>query len=115
MAVACPHMSPINPWYAIQVRPRLEKQVAQSIGAKGIKTLLPTYLARRRWSDRIKELELPLFDGYVFCQVDPESRLPVLITPGVLQFVGIGKVPIPIDSLEIEAIERTVQSGLAAK
>jgi transcription termination/antitermination protein NusG len=115
MAVAYPLMSPAELWYALQVRPRFEKQVAQSIRAKGIKTLLPTYLARRRWSDRIKELELPLFDGYVFCQVDPESRLPVLITPGVLQFVGIGKVPVPIDSLEIEAIERTVRSGVAVK
>jgi transcription antitermination factor NusG len=108
-------MSCTNPWYALQVRPRFEKQVAQSIGAKGINTLLPMYLARRRWSDRTKELELPLFDGYVFCQVDLEVRLPVLITPGVMRFVGVGKIPIPIDSLEIEAIQRTVQSGLAAK
>jgi transcription antitermination factor NusG len=115
MAVACPHMSPTTPWYALQVRPRFEKQVAQSIGAKGIKTLLPMYLARRRWSDRTKELELPLFDGYVFCQVNPDARLPVLITPGVMHFVGVGKIPVAIDSLEMEAIERTVRSGLVAK
>jgi transcription antitermination factor NusG len=108
-------MAPRNPWYALQVRPRFEKQVAQSIGAKGIKTLLPTYLARRRWSDRTKILELPLFDGYVFCQIEPDARLPVLVTPGVMHFVGVGKVPIPIDSLEIEAIERTIRSGVAAK
>jgi transcription antitermination factor NusG len=108
-------MFPTNPWYALQVRPRYEKQVAQSIGAKGIKTFLPMYLARRHWSDRTKNLQLPLFDGYVFCQVEPDARLRVLVTPGVMHFVGVGKVPVPIDSLEMEAIERTVRSGLAAK
>ena len=98
-------------WYAIRVRPRYEKQIAQSIESKGIKTFLPLYTARRRWSDRTKDVETPLFDGYVFCQLDVAERLPVLVTPGVMHFVGIGKTPLPVDDGEIAAIQSVVRSG----
>ena len=99
------------PWFAIRVRPRYEKQVAQSIETKNIHTFLPLYAARRRWSDRTKEVHVPLFDGYVFCQLDPCLRMPVLVTPGVLHFVGIGKTPVPVELSEIEALQKVVQFG----
>lgn len=99
------------PWFAIQVKTRHEKQVAQSIESKNIHTFLPLYASHRRWSDRTKELHVPLFDGYVFCQLDPCERMPVLVTPGVLHFVGIGKTPVPVEQSEIAAIQKLVQFG----
>lgn len=99
------------PWFAIHVRPRYEKQIAQSIESKDIPTFLPLYAARHRWSDRTKEVHVPLFDGYVFCQLDPCDRMPVLVTPGVLQFVGIGKTPVAVEQSEIAAIQKLVQFG----
>jgi len=117
LAVACPHVVFMNsphcsfPWYAIQVRPKYEKQVVQSIGCKEINTFLPLYAEKRKWSDRVKELEVPLFDGYVFCQLDITKRLPILQTPGVIRFVGLGKTPIPVDGREMEAVRTVVDSG----
>jgi transcription antitermination factor NusG len=99
------------PWFAIRVRPRYEKQVAQSIESKNVHTFLPLYAARHRWSDRTKEVHVPLFDGYVFCQLDPCDRMPVLVTPGVLHFVGIGKIPVPVEPSEITALQAIVQFG----
>jgi len=115
MAVACPNMAGEHPWYALRVRPRYEKQVAQSIESKGVSAFLPVYKARRRWSDRVKEIELPLFDGYVFCQVDVNARLPILTTPGVIQFVGIGKTPVPVEHHEMEAVQKLVHAGTSAR
>lgn len=57
---------------------------------------------------------MPLFPGYIFCRLDPQHRLPVLVTPGVVQFVGIGRFPVPIDDAEIGAIQSVVRSGLQA-
>jgi len=74
---------------------------------------LPTYRARRRWSDRIKELELPLFPGYIFCRFDPQYRLPILKTPGFVSIVGIAKQPVAIDESELAAIRTLVSSGLS--
>jgi transcription antitermination factor NusG len=99
-------------WYALKVRPRLEKQVSANLSAKGYELFLPLYKRKSRWSDRIKTLEEPLFPGYLFCQFDVTKRLPILQTPGVMSVVGIGKCPEPINPAEIEAIRTVVLSGV---
>jgi transcription antitermination factor NusG len=99
-------------WYALQVRPRSEWMVEANLRNKGYTPFLPTYKSKRRWSDRIKTLDVPLFPGYLFCQFDVRTRLPILKTPGVSHIVGIGKNPEPIDLVEIEAIRRVVKSGV---
>jgi transcription antitermination factor NusG len=103
------------PWYALQVRPRFEKKIASALVDKGYEGFLPLYRHRSRWSDRIKEVHLPLFSGYLFCRLDLNKRLPILITPGVLQIVGIGKIPHPVEEEEIIALQAIVLSGLQAE
>ncbi len=102
-------------WFALQVRPRYEKTVSMIARNKGFEEFLPIQQSRRRWSDRMKSIELPLFPGYVFCRLDPDFRLPLLTIPGALQLVGIGKVPVAIDDVEIAAIRAAAQSGLAVE
>jgi transcription antitermination factor NusG len=97
------------------VRSRCEKTVATIVRNKGFEDFLPIHASRRRWSDRLKSVELPLFPGYVFCRLEPQQRLSVLTIPGVLHLVGIGKTPIPIEDHEITAIQSIIQSGLAAE
>jgi len=99
-------------WVALQVKPRSEKLVAIALNSKEIEVFLPLYAARRRWSDRIKELQLPLFDGYVFCKLNLLHRMPALTIPGVIQFVGIGRTPVPIEEEEIVALQSVIKSGL---
>src|ERR1700756_2963015 len=99
-------------WFAPRVKSNCEKIVASVARNKGFEEFLPTYQSRRRWSDREKSIELPLFPGYVFCRINPNFRLPLLTIPGALHFIGVGKVPLPIDDWEIEAIQRAVNSGL---
>jgi transcriptional antiterminator NusG len=99
-------------WVALQVRSRSEKFVASALTSKEIEVFLPLYTTRRRWSDRVKELELPLFDGYVFCKLNLLYRMPALTIPGVIQFVGVGKTPVPIEEGEITALQSVIKSGL---
>ena len=102
-------------WFAVRVKPQAERVVATVARHKGFEEFLPLYKARRRWSDRFKWLDLPLFPGYIFCRLKDESRLPILTIPGVLHFVGIGKTPVPIDDAEVDAIRTAVHSGLWAE
>ena len=104
-----------HPWFAVLVRSRYEKIVAAHLDGKGYECFLPLYNCRRRWSDRLKEVEQPLFPGYVFCRLDLLKRLPVLVTPGVMLIVGAGKMPLPIDDAEISAIQKVVKSGLPSE
>src|SRR5216684_1011727 len=76
-----------HPWFALQVRARHEMGVAQHLCSRGYDWFLPLYKCRKRWSDRMKEVETPLFPGYLFCRFDPQERLPILTSPGVIQVV----------------------------
>lgn len=102
-------------WFAVRTAAGREKAVSGQLGNKGYEQFLPVYKAKRQWSDRVKELELPLFPGYLFCRFDVNCRLPVLVTPGVKLIVGYGKAPTPISDAEIEAIRTVIESGAAAE
>lgn len=102
------------PWFAILVRTGREKTANLLLENSGYECLLPVNKSTRRWSDRTKVIEMPLFPGYLFCRMNPHNRLTVLMTPGVMQIVGIGKTPIPVEEEEIEAIQRVQKSGLSA-
>jgi transcription antitermination factor NusG len=100
-------------WYAIRVQSKYEQLVAGSLRGKGYEEYLPLYRSRRRWSDRVKEIDLPLFPGYLFCRFDVNDRLmPILTTPGVISIVGAGKSPIAISNQEIAAVQAIIRSGL---
>jgi len=99
-------------WYAVQVRSRKESYVASQIQGKGFEYLLPTYKSVRQWSDRKKELEQPLFPGYLFCRFDFQNRRPLITIPGVLQILGNGRVGVPVAEEEIAALRLAVGSGM---
>lgn len=99
-------------WFALSTKRNREKHVAEILRGKGYEEFVPVYRSRRKWSDRYKEFELPLFPGYVFCRFEPGRRLPVLTTPGVVLVVGNGRVPVPVEDAEIEALKMLVKSRL---
>ena len=101
-----------EPWFALQVRTRYESSVASFLTGKGYEWFLPTYADRRRWSDRVKESEHALFPGYLFCRFDPQNRLPILKTPGLIGIVGTARIPTPVDEFEITALRTLVASSL---
>jgi transcription antitermination factor NusG len=103
------------PWFALQVRSRYEESVAEHLSGKGYELFLPLYKCRKRWSDRIKVIEAPLFPGYLFCRFNPQNRLPILKTPGVIQVVGYNRTPVPVDDGEIDAIQRFIASGIPSQ
>jgi transcription antitermination factor NusG len=99
-------------WYALQVWTRKESVIATELEAKGFECFLPMYTSVRQWSDRVKQVELPLFPGYLFCRFEPNNRRPLVVTPGVLQIVGVGKSPAPLDDAEITGLQAAADSGL---
>lgn len=101
---------PESKWHAVYTLPRHEKSLARQLCLRGIDHFLPLYSAKRKWSDGSKvTLELPLFPGYIFVSVEPESRVRVLQCPGALYMLqGMGKEPAEIAGDEIERL----RSGL---
>lgn len=97
-------------WYALHTRCRHEKQVAAQLQDKGIEVFLPLAKEVRRWSDRRKVVELPLFSCYVFVRLGltNRTRAAAVQVPGVLRLVGFRDGPTAIPRSEIESIQKAL-------
>lgn len=100
-------------WYAAYTRPHHERVVSASLHQRGYEVLYPRFLTRRRWTDRVKETELPLFPGYVFVRCDPSHRLPVMQTPGLLHLVSDSAGPVAVPDIEVENLRQAMQAGVS--
>jgi transcription antitermination factor NusG len=95
----------------LYVRSRHEKTVENSLRVKGYSVFSPSYRTKRKRVDRIAEIEVALFPGYVFCQFDTNKRLPILMTPGVVGVVSRGNRAEPVDDREIASIRTVALAG----
>jgi len=102
-------------WYAVYTSSRHEKSVADCLGHRGVHCYVPLYRSVRRWQDRRKEVELPLFPSYVFVQIDLSRKLSVLTAPGVVQIVSFDGKPAPVDESQIDALRRGLLGGNGVK
>ena len=93
-------------WFAIYTRPRWEKKVNLLLQEKGVESYCPLNKVARKWSDRVKTIEEPLFKSYVFVKVNDEEKTTVRMTMGVMNFVYWNKKPAIIKEKEILTIKR---------
>jgi transcription antitermination factor NusG len=116
LMVGLSHMG-VSPWFAIQVRSQCERLTAAALEGSGYEVFLPLYGATKIWSDRQKRVELPLFPGYLFVKTEAEDRRDVrIVTIGhVIRIVGFGGIPVPVDFLEIEALQAVSRLGRACQ
>jgi transcription antitermination factor NusG len=101
-------------WYAVRTRSRHEKMVAEQLTLQGIESFLPLVKHIHKWSDRMKEVELPLFSGYSFVRIvlSSRDRLRVLQAHGVVGFVGNG-AGTAIPESQIRDIQTVLRSNVA--
>jgi transcription antitermination factor NusG len=98
-------------WYAVQTRARNEKVISQRLQEQGLTTFLPLVTEVRRWSDRKKKIELPLFSCYVFVKLvisNNHERMCVYRTNGVFGIVSMRGEAIPIPEEQIDALRTVV-------
>jgi transcription antitermination factor NusG len=102
-------------WFAVRVRDHHETVLAAHLANRCAETFLPLYRSRRVWSDRIKELDRPLFPHYVFCRFPFCERVAILRVPGVYSILSFGRNPAPIPDEEIAGLQTAVASGLPCR
>ena len=98
-------------WFAIQTRSRHEKVVRNQLEMRNVEHFLPTKRRLSQWTDRKKEIEVPLFAGYCFARFSLEERLHVLQSQGVVRVVGSGGRPEPISDEEIESLRTLITNS----
>ncbi len=98
-------MNQESKWYVLYTAPRAEKKVADRLIKEGFEIFLPIYKAKRKWSDRVKEVELPLFNSYVFVHCPNIKLRYSVLVPGVVKVVYYVGRPAVVTDAEIEAIK----------
>jgi len=100
-----------HPWFALQTRPNNERKVERLLKQKGYECFTPTYRLKRKWSDRVVEIDFPLFPGYVFCRFNASALGKAISTQGVTRVVGFGGTPAEVAREEIESLQLLAQSN----
>jgi transcription antitermination factor NusG len=95
-------------WMVVYTRSRCEKKVDMLLQNQKIQSFCPTIKTKRRWVDRTKTVELPLFGSYLFVNANPKEQLLVRQTFGVVNFVNHCGKPVRIDEAEIQRIKYLV-------
>ncbi|PHN04505.1 UpxY family transcription antiterminator [Flavilitoribacter nigricans] len=99
-------------WFAIYTRYKREKMVAQRLQQKGIEVYLPLQKFTRRYVRKVKHVELPLINCYLFTKITKKEYIPVLETQDVVKFVRFSKNLISIPDAEIQVIQRVVGEAI---
>lgn len=109
--VPCPTVTELGhlTWLAVWTKPRAEKAVARALGLNAVSLWLPIVSARRRWSDRWKDVELPLFPGYLFAQATMQTWPALLRVVGVLTVVKQGHKPAWIRERQMAELRLAVE------
>lgn len=93
-------------WYLVYTAPRAEKQAADRLKLEGFEAYLPLNKVQRRWSDRIKWVEMPLFPSYIFIKTDREGLFKATRLPGLSRAVYFEGVPVVVRESEIQAVRK---------
>jgi hypothetical protein len=98
------------PWFVIYTKSRNEKKVEKLLIEKGIEAFCPTLIKKKKWSDRIKVVEEPLFRSYCFVNIEDNKRELVYSVPGFSRFLYWLKRPAIIKDSEIETIKQILSN-----
>ena len=98
-------------WYALYTAPRAEKKVAERFTDSGIEHYLPIQKVMRKWSDRMKEVEVPVVNGYIFVHISELQFKAVLNTYGAIQFVREFGKPVPIPDKQLARLRFMVDNA----
>ena len=95
-------------WYIVQTRSRWEKKVADCLEQKGIESYCPVKKVRRKWSDRIKLLEEPVFRSCVFVKITAEQKTEVRLVDGVVNFMYQNGKPVQVKERELLGFRKSL-------
>ena len=99
-------MSENKHWYAVYTRPRWEKKVDALLKRYKVETYCPLNKVKRKWADRNKIVDMPLFPSYVFVHISNAEKTTVRTVDGVVNFVYWQGKPAVIKDEEINLIKR---------
>ncbi|MDR1525383.1 MAG: UpxY family transcription antiterminator [Tannerella sp.] len=98
-------------WYALYTLPRAEKRVKESLEQNGVECYLPLHRSPRVWSDRVKMIDMPLFNSYIFVNCKVSEIFQMNKIKGVVRIVFYDGKPAMIRQKEIDAMKIFIEEA----
>jgi len=97
-----------NRWYVIQCKPHQECRAFENLERQGFSCYLPTLSVEELRHGCRREIQEPLFPGYLFIDLDEfrDNWQPIRSTRGVIRIVRFNQYPIPVQNEIIEVIRQ---------
>lgn len=96
-------------WHVVYTAPKAEKKVQQRLTEQGVESFLPIHLSPRKWSDRVKMVEMPLFPSYLFVFTPKSTLYDLARVPGLARIVYFEGKPAVVRPQEIKAIRQFME------
>src|SRR3972149_277423 len=100
-------------WFAVHTRSRHEKQVDSFLKEKRIDSFLPLIKILSRRRDRKVFVDVPLFPGYLFVNIQLDNIFDVISTRGVVRVIGADPfMPIAIPEKQVNDIKILINNSV---
>ncbi|WP_106793804.1 UpxY family transcription antiterminator [Aquimarina sp. Aq78] len=103
-------------WYVLYVKARHERKIEILLKENQIETFLPLVKTVRKWSDRKKEIEMPLFPSYIFVKINlKKDAHKVLSVRLYCFFIRFGEEFAKVQEYEIDSIKLLIKMNVPMK
>jgi transcriptional antiterminator RfaH len=107
------HLSESEPkWFAVRTRFKSEKVALKQLHRLGVEAYLPIRQMTRRYGRKIRKVELPLINSFVFVRIKRNEYASVLETEYVAGFLKFGNNILSIPEVEIDMIRRLLGENI---
>ncbi|WP_428231987.1 UpxY family transcription antiterminator [Flavobacterium sp.] len=97
-------------WHVLYVRYRHESKVYKELTEKKLEAFLPMATSIRKWSDRTKKIQVPLFPSYVFVNIKSNKDFhDVLTVDSGCSYLSFGNEYGKVSEKEIHQIKLLVE------
>ena len=95
-------------WYVLRVKSRHENKVAKLLESLNFKIYNPIIKVKRKWSDRIKTIDLPAIPGIIFIQTSLLEKNKVFCSTSIKGWFYENKVPVTVKDDEIKILKKSL-------
>ncbi len=104
-------------WYVVSTLPNQEVRAQTNLVRQGFRPWLPMMKRSRRHARKLDTVQVPLFAGYLFVELDVERERwsPINGTFGVRKLLSQGDRPVPVPHDFVEALSASLDDDGTVK
>ena len=97
-------------WFVLRVKPKHEKKVTQLLLELNFQAYNPIVKVKRKWSDRIKTIELPAIPGMIFIKTNLIHKNKIFCSSSIKGWLYENNSPVNVRESEIESLKIGLES-----